>query len=326
MLLSELISRVTVQVRMLAAGLALDPATLAVRHLPERGDPARASFSIADAGARYDLELAGDLAGHAALRRWHDLGPVLAARYHAPRILGWLEIVDTPFAGLLLEHVDGVVVRDLSEVPDLARALTTLVGRLHGDRDLAARLPGPPHTCCDAYLAEHFSRCTAVLRAARAALPPFVEPATLAWLAGEVDRVTALVRSSPSFAVPADLPVHGALLRAGNLRVTAAGAWYVLGWDALRLGDPALDLAALPPVTSAIDPSADTMQATRSIREPWLSQRIALLRRARALAGAIEPLSDWLAAAGWADQRERAQVRGQRAHESALASYRQDHA
>jgi hypothetical protein len=326
MILSELTSRVTAQVRMLAAGLALDPATLAVRHAPERGDVARASFSIADARARYDLELAGDELGHAALRRWHDLGPALAARYHAPRICGWLEIVDTPYAGLLLEHVDGVVVRDLSEAPDLAHALGKLVGRLHADRDLAARLPRPAPSCRDAYLADQFARCTATLRAARAACPDFVDTATLAWLASEVDRVTAQVRSSTAFAVPADLPVHGALLRPGNLRVTPAGAWYVLGWDALRLGDPALDQAALPPMPVIIDPGADTMQATRAIREPWLSERVALLRRAAALAGVIDPLADWLAAAGWAEQRERAQARGRRAHESALASYRRDHA
>ncbi|MDC0719131.1 hypothetical protein [Nannocystis bainbridge] len=325
MILSELIPRVTAQFRMLAAGLALDPATLTVRHVAERAAASRASFSIADAGARFDLELAADPAGHAALRRWHDLGATLATRYHAPRICGWLEIVDTPYAGLLREHVDGVVVRDLSEAPDLARVLTTMIGRLHADRDLASRLPGPAPTCCEAYLVDQFVRCTASLRAARAAGPAFVDTATLAWLAAEVDRVTAQVRASNSFAVPADLPVHGALLRPGNLCVTPAGAWYVLGWDALRLGDPALDLAALPPVTVTIDPRADTMQATRAIREPWLSDRIALLRRARSLAAAIDPLADWLAAAAWDEPRERAQARAERAHAAALLSYRQDH-
>lgn len=324
MLLSELIPRVASQVRMLAAGLALDPATLVVRHVAGPGDPATTSFSIADAHARYYLQLAEDPAGHAALRRWLDLGALLSARYHAPRIRGWLEIVDTPFAGLLFEHPDGHVV-DLSRVPDLGQALGRLVGRLHADRELAARLPGPAPTCRDAYLAGHCARATATLKATRAACPPFVDTATLAYLAAELDRMTAQVRASTAFAAPADLPIHGDL-HPGHVRLTDKGTFHVLGWDTLRLGDPALDLAALPPRTAVVDPGADTMQATRAIREPWLSERVALLRRVLALAEVIEPLHAWLAAAAVPEGREPGLAQLQRAHETALAAYRQDHA
>lgn len=322
MIQSELHSRVTAQVRMLAAGLALDPATLEVRHDLDLGGADRTSFSIADANARYHLELAGDEAGHAALRRWHDLGGLLATRYGAPRICGWLEIVDTPFAGLLREHVAGRVV-DLAQEPDVNRALGELIGRLHLDRGLAARLPEPLPSCRDAYLDHHFARLTSRLRAVRAALPEFVDPTTLSWLAAEVDRITAQVRKSKAFAAPADLAIHGDL-GPGRVLVGVGGELRLLGWDALRLGDPALDLARLPPLL--IDPRADTMTATRATREPWLSERVLLLRRAHALAAAIDPLGDWLAAEAWPEHRGRVQGQRQRAHEQALAAYRRVHA
>lgn len=320
--LPELLSRVTAQVRMLAAGLALDPATLVVRHVVNLGGFVRISLSISDARARYHLKLAGDEEGHAALRRWHDLGDLLATRYRAPRVCGWLEVVDTPYAGLLLEHVEGQQAK-LSQTPGLARALGELLGRLHADRQLAARLPGPATSCCDAFLADYFDRLSEELRVIRGRRPGFVSAETLAWLAAELDRVTARVRASAAFAAPANVPVHGDLWD-DNVLVGADGRYSLLDWDDLRLGDPAVDLARLPPPTE-IDPRADTFRLTRATCEPWLSERVVLLRRAHALDGAIDPLADWIEAEAWPELRDQIQAHKQREHEQALAAYRQAH-
>jgi aminoglycoside phosphotransferase (APT) family kinase protein len=321
--LPELHSRVTAQVRMLAAGLALDPATLDVRPIVNLGGFVRASFSIADAGSRYHLKLAGDADGHAALRRWHDVGNLLAGRYRAPKVCGWLEIVDTPYAGLLLEHVEGHA-PDLSQTPAVTRALNDLLGRLHADRQLAGYLPGPASSCCDAFLLHQFERLGGELERVRGARPEFVSAEDLAWLGAELDRVTAKVRASAAFAAPANVPVHGDL-HDDKVLVAADGRFVVLGWDDLRLGDPAVDLARLPPPTE-IDPRADTLRVTRATREPWLSERVALLRRAHALSDVIDPLVAWLAADAWPEVRDELRASERRAHAEALAVYRQTYA
>jgi aminoglycoside phosphotransferase (APT) family kinase protein len=127
-------------------------------------------------------------------------------------------------------------------------------------------------------------------------------------MTGEVDRVAALVDACEAFAAPADAPVHGDLWHE-NVLVTPDGAWVLLDWDELRLGDPALDLAKLPVFAAPV-------------MEARLATRVALLRRAHALDGVIDPLADHVESARYPDVRERMQAVKRTEHELALAAYR----
>src|SRR5690606_42042185 len=146
----------------------------------------------------------------------------------------------------------------------------------------------------------------------------------LAWLGAERARVAAKVRASAALAAPANVPVHGDL-HDDKVLVAADGRFVVLGGDGLRPGDPAVDRARLPPPTE-IDPRADTLRVTRATREPWLSERVALLRRAHALSDVIDPLVAWLAADAWPEVRDELRASERRAHAEALAAYRQTYA
>ena len=107
----------------------------------------------------------------------------------------------------------------------------------------------------------------------------------------ETDRLAALASTSTAFAQPGGAPIHGDL-QANNLLLTNQGEWFLLDWDDLTLGDPALDFALLlaPPLSAWQD---DLWRDYLPGREAGFVERMALYGRARLLDWVIDVLAEY---------------------------------
>ena len=124
----------------------------------------------------------------------------------------------------------------------------------------------------------------------------------------ETDRLAALAST-----------IHGDL-QANNLLLTNQGEWFLLDWDDLTLGDPALDFALLlaPPLSAWQD---DLWRDYLPGREAGFVERMALYGRARLLDWVIDVLADYVEAEGTPEQQALARSVKQQQHLQALALY-----
>ena len=63
-------------------------------------------------------------------------------RYHAPRILGWIDLPGSDHAGLLFQYIDGYA-WDVRRQPELIDDIAALLPELHRDRELAVAIGDP---------------------------------------------------------------------------------------------------------------------------------------------------------------------------------------
>lgn len=305
-----------------AAELELDAARLRVEYVLNWGGFVNRSFHVTDGRVRLHLKLACEPEIRDALRRFWALRGMMAERYHAPDAVAWIDVPGTGYAGVLSRWIDGAPPESLDE--RLAAEIVPVIERMHGDRELAARLPSPavPLTCADVYLRTYDERFFADLEYLDAERPPFVSPETAGWMRAEAMALRAAVREAPAFAEAADAPTHGDLWL-NNLLVTPAGGWHVLDWDDLALGDPALDWCMLfgpargDPRTAtdrALPPSIAAGAAAR--------ERLALYARASLLDWIIDPLADWIAATEAPEHVAEVRAEKERIHRAALDAYR----
>src|SRR6185295_11935539 len=68
-----------------------------------------ASFSVTDGQKRLHLKLAKAGDDQSALRRWQSVHRRLEERYHAPRVIGWIDVAGTAYGGLVFEQIDGEI-------------------------------------------------------------------------------------------------------------------------------------------------------------------------------------------------------------------------
>src|SRR6266536_1557786 len=73
------------------------------------------------------------------MRRWLAVHEHLTRHYHAPRVLGWIDVPHSGYGGLIFEHVDAPT-WDLQRQPELAHEIVALLRRLHDDEQLLTRL------------------------------------------------------------------------------------------------------------------------------------------------------------------------------------------
>jgi aminoglycoside phosphotransferase (APT) family kinase protein len=281
------------------------------------------SFKIVGAERAYHLKLTSDSWSLRGLARWRALHERLTDRYRAPAMRGWLQITDTPFAGPLFDWIDGTRPQAVDGAVR-QRAAKTL-RRLHADRVLArhlARLGASIGSCAAAYLATYHDRFIEDLKLVRADPPGFLEPGLIDWLAAEAESLAGLVQSSECFAVPADVASHRDLWL-DNLTVTPDDTLFILDWDEIGLGDPMMDWAMLlgpnrarPRPAAAADLPDDDFSAAEL-------ERFELHARASLLDWIIDPLADWIEAAGHAEQRDAIRAANRRVSTQALERYRE---
>ncbi|HEU0298773.1 MAG TPA: phosphotransferase [Longimicrobium sp.] len=305
-----------------AAELGLDAARLRVEYVLNWGGFVNRSFHVTDGHARLHLKLACEPEIQGALRRFWELRGMMAERYHAPAAVAWIEVPGTDYAGILSRWIEGAPPGALDE--RLAAEIVAVVARLHADRELAARLPSPPTpaTCADVYLRTYDERFAADLDYVDGERPPFVSPETAEWMRAEAKALQGAVRAAPAFARAADAPTHGDLWL-DNLLVTPAGEWYVLDWDDLAPGDPALDWGMLfGPARGDLRTAMDRALPPALAADAAVRERLALYARASLLDWIIDPLSDWIAATEAPEHIGEVRAEKERIHRAALAAYR----
>ena len=306
-----------------APELGLDAAALRVEYILNWGGFVNRSFRVTDGRTVLHLKLAHEPPYIDGVRRFWNLRPRMSDRYHAPEPVAWIDVPGTDYAGVLSRWIDGAAPTAIGG--RLADEVVATVRLLHGDRELAAQLPTPaaPFTCAHAYRRTYSERFHADLAFVQAGRPPFISPGRLAWMRREAEWIDAAVAAEAAFRAPADVPVHGDLWP-NNLLVTARGAWFILDWDGLELGDPAVDWAMLfgptrdDPGRAATDAPPAAVTADPAVRE-----RLALYARASLLDWIIDPLSDWIDAGEAPEHMDEVRAEKERIHRAALQAYRQ---
>ncbi len=244
--LDALTLRVTGYFRKHAAQYALNPQTVEARYILNWGGFVNVSFALTDGQKTFHLKLADDAEMQSRLARWKSVGPRLAEKYHAPPVLDWIAIPRTPFAGLLFESIPGQPA-DLAAQPRVLAQVLALLAALHADQDLAAALEsidGEIFPCAETFLSVYIDRFDEDLLSIVGDLPPFVPLSLLDWMMGETRELEGLARDLPAFQQPAGAPIHGDLWP-GNILVTPDERFFIIDWDDLFLGDPALDYSIL---------------------------------------------------------------------------------
>lgn len=339
MRLTELNSRVG---RELARTLGLDErAPVHAEPILNYGGFVNRSFRVSTPAGLRHVKLTDANHSRRRLERSHAVAERLAADYLAPAPRGWLRIPGTGFAGPVSEWIEGR--RPAPPlVGRLRQQLVDVVSRLHTDGDLAAeleRLGSTTRSCAEAYRGSYHERFVDDLAYVRKNPPPFVAADLLGWLAVEVAYLARRVDDSPAFDRPAARPTHGDLwidnLLAGYAG-DAAGAdaglddggttdpaeLFILDWDEVGLGDPAMDWAMLfgpsRELVEPLDPEAlADMPLTDGERD-----RLLLFRRASLLDWIIDPLADWVAAAAEPVHGATVRSANRSVHERALDRYR----
>lgn len=306
-----------------APELGLDAVRLRVEYVLNWGGFVNRSFRVTDGRTTLHLKLAHEQPYLGGVRRFWELRPRMADRYHAPEPIAWIDVPGTDYAGVLSRWIDGAPPTGLDAW--LAEEVVATMRLLHQDRELAAHLPAstPSATCADAYLRTYSERFHADLAFIQAERPPFITAERLAWMRREAERVDAAVAGAPAFREPAEAPTHGDLWL-NNLLVTPRGEWFVLDWDDLGPGDPAMDWAMLfGPARADLRTAADRALPPAITADAAVRERLALYARASLLDWIIDPLSDWIDAGEAPEHIARVRPEKERIHHAALDAYRQ---
>jgi hypothetical protein len=311
-----------------AGGLGLDIGRVAVEYVLNWGGFGNASFNVGDGTWRFHLKLTTDAATQEALRRWQRLRTFLEGRYHAPAMLGWLTVPGTPYQGPIFEFIAGEHL-DGCRRPGILNDLLCVVGLLHADRELAEKMDpnGPIRTYLDCFRSRYIQPLREDLRAIRIEPPPFISPARLRWMSEEVDLLEKLTQESGAFGGTAHSVIHWDLWW-NNILVSPSGGWFILDWDDVGFGDPAMDFsAAIFPFTC--DPTNRNWQSFPiAAHDDAFSTRMDLYRRTQVLDWIIDVLVDWIDCREAPASQAEVRARKQAEHEQYLriyeAEYRRD--
>lgn len=280
------------------------------------------SFRITDGRTKLHVKLANEADILQSLRRWQRLRAILEARYHAPKLLGGIVLDRVGLEGAVFQWIAGNSPPQLT--PGLSEKILPILHALHSDLELAGRLKPDfqAQPCSQTFLRTFARRAAEDLDFIEKSPPPFVSRDTLAWMRQEAARLAETVRGSASFGEQADSPIHGDLWL-NNILVTPEDEWYVLDWDELALGDPALDFATL------FGPSSAGLNSIRSdhlsgyvLGNDALQDRLPVYSRASLLDCVIDPLSDYIDADVAPEHMDRVRAEKERIHLSSLSLYR----
>jgi hypothetical protein len=305
-----------------AAGLGLRAERLEVRYVLNLGGFVNHSFHVSDGTRRVHVKLAAERDGVAKLERWRRLHGVLEERYHAPPMLGWIELSGAAVQGPVFAHLEGRAPAELT--PALRAELAPMLTALHADRELSARLD-PLHNgalCSEVFFLVYGLRFRGDLEILDRSPPPFITPGTLRWMQREAEGLLRAAETLPAFRQLVLAPIHGDLW-INNLLVGDDGRWWVLDWDDLGIGDPALDWAMLlGPTLREVTPARVADLPPSVAGDELLRARFALYARASLLDWVIDPLADWVEAGVAPEHAESVRATNRSVHERALERYR----
>jgi len=269
----------------------LDPHYTTVRHVLNWGGFVNHSFTIDDGSKQYHLKITNEQDCVIRLQRWLQMHAILEQRFRAPKLIEWMDFPMIGFAGLLFEHVSGKSA-DFCRYPDMLKQVIGLAHRLHADVELHSHLAasGSTKTYLDNFAETYIDRFRADVETITADRPPFITPSLLQWMNDETLRLLEKVDSITAFHAPALEPVHGDL-HEGNVIVTSDG-WFIVDWDDLALGDPALELAILVwPLVWQGQPWQDFVV---SGKDDGFAERMEVCFRAQLLDEVIDNIADYV--------------------------------
>jgi len=315
--------------RLRAALASVGDAALAdarIEAVPNWGGFVNRSFEVRAGAARFFLKLTSDADVRAGLGRWHDRRERLETLYGAPRALAWVHVEGTPFAGLLLEWVEGTTPKMLT--PGLVGRVGPLLDRLHADgtlREGLAEVFDASRSCAERYRESFHDRFVEDLKGIASDPPPFVDRERLHWMETEAARLHRMVSASRAFEGPADAPVHGDpwldnLIAGGDRGIR------VVDWDELALGDPVHDWAVfLGPGRRDLRTAVERMHLVSRPLTDAERERLRLLARATSLDWVIDPLADWVDADPESAHGRAVRRANEPLHEEAFARYSARH-
>ena len=276
------------------------------------------SFSVDDGSVKYHLKITNDAESARKLQRWHKIQHVLERGYRAPAVIDWIDFAEIGFTGLLQRQIDGRTA-NFNGDPVLVGRLVELVRRLHKDEEIRSHLytPGSEKTCRDHFVETYIDRFNADPEEIARAQPSFVSASLFEWMRNETDRLRATADSLAAFHNAANKPVHGDL-NEGNVLVTP-NDWFVVDWDDLALGDPAVDFAVLlwPMVYRGHKWSEFPIPDV----DDTFRERIEVCLRAQLLDEVIDPLADYVAADAVPAKQIEVKAAKRKGHEEALRRY-----
>ncbi len=214
-----------------ALGAVLGPDAHVENHANHTG-AGKLSFAVTVGGDRLWAKVAANRDEDWPLTTWSRVAELLAERHAAPPLLDTLAVDGR--TTLLFPFIDAPVATrgTLQGRYDEARAILT---GLHGDAALADLL-GPPTTTAASFRAVWLERFVADL----AIIEGYVAQDLYAYLADEVEALGVLIDELDG---PVDSPVHGDPWHE-NFLLPPERLW-LLDWEDLAVGDPAVDDAIL---------------------------------------------------------------------------------
>lgn len=300
-----------------AADFGLDRSRIAVRYVLNRGGFVNTSLRVRDGRRGFHVKLATTAGGRAALRRWHELDEVLRT-HRAPPILDWVDVGEA--GGLVFPLLDGAAP---PPSPEVIASVLDQVRDLWADAELAKRLGGESvATAADCYLETYHDRFRADLAAIDAERPPFLPAGDLTYMLEEVADLERRVRESPDFSEEVASPTHGDLWL-DNVLWQSSRSWWLLDWDDLQLGDPAIDVAMLAGPTSADLRPLKCRDQSFGALSGGAGERLHVLGRASLLDWVIDPVADWIEATAAPVDRAAVRAEKERVHREAIALYRE---
>jgi hypothetical protein len=269
-----------------------------VEHRANHAGAGKLSFAVHLDGRRIWAKVSADADEGASLATWSRVADVLAERHAAPPVLDVLAVDGR--TALLFPYIDAPVATRalLHERYDDARSV--LVG-LHSD-DALADLLGAPTTTAACFREVWLERFVADLDV----IEGYVAKDLHAYLSDEVDELGALVDTLDA---PARSPVHGDPWHE-NFLVAPDRLW-LLDWEDLAIGDPALDDAILRHDAVGTDP------------DQWPEGPVhAVARRALMLDSVIDVAADWVEAGVLAGGDPQVRRRKETTYLAGLEAYR----
>jgi aminoglycoside phosphotransferase (APT) family kinase protein len=289
-----------------------------VQHVFNWGGFVNQSFTVSDESAQYHLKITNDLDGISKLKRWLKFHDILESRYRTPKLVAWLDFHQIGFAGLLMQHVEGKAAK-LSENPNLTQQLIRFTRQLHRDAEIKAQLAisGIGKTYRDHFVETYIDRFTADLAAIAQNQPAFISDSLLRWMMDETELLLRTAISTSAFDASACEPVHGDL-HEGNILVNA-NEWFVVDWDDLSLGDPAIEFAVLfwPMIYEGRDWRTLLLPA-----DVVFAERMKLCLRAQLLDEVIDNVADYVDAGVVPSRQAETRLLKKCRHEKALEKYR----
>ena len=243
-----------------------------VAHRPNHTGVGKLSFAVRVGGRALWAKVAADAGEDESLATWARVAGILAERHAAPPVLDVLSVDGR--TALLFPHLDAPQATrgTLHERYDEA---SELLAGLHSDTELAELLGGST-TTADCFRGIWLQRFEADLDI----IEGYVGKDLHAYLADEVDGLGVLV---DQLDVPAHAPVHGDPWHE-NFLVVPDRLW-LLDWEDLSVGDPALDDAILRHDALGSDP------------HHWPGEPVhAVARRALMLDAVVDVAADWVEA------------------------------